>query len=86
MPCANRLPAGALPNFTAALYHNPRVHVVPSSPELLQRGLALYASRHDKAWSLTDCLSFVVMQDQGLTEALTADEDFEQASFKALLR
>jgi predicted nucleic acid-binding protein len=40
----------------------------------------------DKEWSLTDCLSFVVMQQRGLTEALTPDEHFVQAGFKALLR
>jgi predicted nucleic acid-binding protein len=40
----------------------------------------------DKEWSMTDCLSFLVMQQCGLTEALTSDEHFEQAGFKALLR
>ena len=42
--------------------------------------------RADKEWPLTDCISFVVMPDQGLSEALTADHHFEQAGFKALLR
>jgi hypothetical protein len=51
----------------------------------LQRGLDLFAGRSDKNWSLTDCISFVVMQDEGLTEALTGDSHFEQAGFKALL-
>lgn len=40
----------------------------------------------DKQWSLTDCLSFVVMQEQGLTEALTGDHHFEQVGFVALLK
>ena len=52
---------------------------------LLQRGLKLYGSRKDKAWSLTDCISFVVMGDEGLTDALTGDRHFEQAGFTALL-
>jgi hypothetical protein len=52
----------------------------------MDRGLALYAARPDKEWSLTDCVSFLVMQDHGVTEALTADHHFEQAGFVALLK
>lgn len=48
--------------------------------------MQLYTQRPDKDWSLTDCISFVVMKQHGLTEALTADRHFEQAGFKALLR
>jgi predicted nucleic acid-binding protein len=58
---------------------------MPLDSGLLQRGLHLFAGRPDKNWSLTDCISFVVMQDEGLIEALTADAHFEQAGFKALL-
>ena len=59
--------------------------VVESTPELFQRGLALYEERQDKAWGITDCISFVVMRDRGIREALTTDSDFEQAGFTALL-
>jgi uncharacterized protein len=62
------------------------VEVVPSEPALFDRGLDLYSRRLDKAWSLTDCISFVVMTERGLTEALTGDHHFEQAGFRALLR
>ncbi len=55
------------------------------SDELFARGMDLYRSRHDKEWSLTDCISFVVMADEGLAEALTGDRHFEQAGFKAML-
>jgi len=44
------------------------------------------SSTTDKEWGLTDCISFVAMRQRNLTEALTADSDFEQAGFKALLR
>jgi predicted nucleic acid-binding protein len=60
--------------------------IVPADHSLLQAGFTLYAARPDKAWSLTDCLSFVVMQREGLTEALTGDHHFEQAGFVALLK
>jgi hypothetical protein len=69
----------------AGLRASPRITIVPLDPHLLQRGLDLFASRNDKDWSLTDCVSFVVMQDHGVTGALTADRHFEQAGFKALL-
>ena len=59
--------------------------IAAASPELFERGLALYNARPDKEWSLTDCISFVVMADEGLTEALTGDRHFEQAGFKAML-
>jgi hypothetical protein len=59
--------------------------IVGASPELFERGLALYEARPDKEWSLTDCISFVVMAEEGLTDALTGDRHFEQAGFKALL-
>jgi predicted nucleic acid-binding protein len=53
---------------------------------LINRGLQLFQSRPDKDWGLIDCISFLVMQECGLEEALTSDEHFEQAGFVALLR
>jgi predicted nucleic acid-binding protein len=62
-----------------------RVTVVPFEPSEMQAAFRLYESRSDKGWGLTDCLSFVVKQQRGLTDALTADHHFEQAGFRALL-
>ena len=59
--------------------------VIPASPQLLNAGIELFASRLDKSWSLTDCISFVVMEEQGLTEALTFDRHFLQAGFRVPL-
>jgi uncharacterized protein len=61
------------------------LEVVSLSVDLWQRGWNLYRDRPDKGWSLTDCVSFLVMQESGLTNALTADEHFRQAGFRALL-
>ncbi len=59
---------------------------IPSiSGDLFSKPLKLYSSRMDKEWGLTDCISFVVMKDRKLTEALTTDHHFEQAGFKTLL-
>jgi predicted nucleic acid-binding protein len=65
---------------------NQNVLIVGPDPQIFRRGLELYRSRADKDWSLTDCISFIVMNREGLTEALTADRHFDQAGFKALLK
>lgn len=62
------------------------VEIVPLSSELFEDAFKLYRERTDKGWGLTDCASFVVMQSYGVTEALTTDEHFQQAGFRALLR
>lgn len=61
------------------------VELVAVSDDLLAKGFSLYSQRMDKQWGLTDCISFVVMQERGITEALTADDHFQQAGFVALL-
>lgn len=61
------------------------VTVIPSSDVLFQKAFSLYCARKDKDWSLTDCMSFVVMRENKLTEALTTDEHFQQAGHTALL-
>ena len=63
---------------------NPRVTIVGDSDVLFQAGRSLFDSRPDKEWSLTDCISFLVMEREGLREALTHDRHFEQAGFVAL--
>jgi predicted nucleic acid-binding protein len=68
------------------LERDAQVQIIPASHELFRRGLELYFHRRDKEWSLTDCISFSVMSDEGLTNALTGDHHFEQAGFTALLR
>jgi predicted nucleic acid-binding protein len=57
-----------------------------ASGELLEAGLQLHAQRPDKEWSLTDCISFLIMEQRALRRALTPDHHFEQAGFEALLR
>jgi uncharacterized protein len=76
----------AFPELVRNLRADPDTEIVPLSQELLDKGLDLYARRPDQEWSLTDCISFVVMGEHGLTEALTADHHFEQAGFTVLLK
>ncbi len=70
----------------ADLRANPNTCIVPLSDQLLQEGVDLYDQRPDKEWSLTDCLSFVVMSRERIAEALTGDHHFEQAGFISLLK
>jgi predicted nucleic acid-binding protein len=70
----------------AAVRADPRFVVVPPTQALFDAGLAFFQSRPDKEWSFTDCISFVVMAERGIKEALTGDRHFDQASFKALLK
>jgi hypothetical protein len=74
----------AAARFIRFLQGQSQVRIVPASEALLDRGLSLYADRPDKDWSLTDCISFAVMKDAGITEALTGDHHFAQAGFRAL--
>jgi len=77
-----RLQAGQV---IAALQASALVEIIPASSDLFTAALELYQSRPDKDWGLTDCASFVVMRERALSEALTTDEHFRQAGFRALL-
>jgi predicted nucleic acid-binding protein len=59
--------------------------IVEVTDDLILRGFELFRSRMDKSWGLTDCISFVIMEAAGITDALTADAHFQQAGFHALL-
>ena len=73
-------------DFYRAVQNDPSIKIIPASDELFGAGIHLYGARADKEWSLTDCISFIVMKREGLTAALTGDRHFEQAGFCAVLR
>ena len=62
-----------------------RIEVVPFQSELIDAAVQLYEARPDKTWSLSDCLSFVVMERRQLVRALSTDRHFEQAGLKAMM-
>lgn len=62
------------------------IEVLPPCKEQFQKGVKLNAERPDKDWSLTDCISFSVMAERGLSEALNTDHHFGQAGFRPLMR
>lgn len=71
--------------FIQQCYQTPNIKVVSVDNQLLNKALQLYQKRPDKTWGLTDCISFVVMQEQSLIYAATADKHFIQAGYRALL-
>ena len=72
--------------LVAQLCSQPTVRIVPASHDLYDAAIQHFGQRPDKDWGMTDCTSFVVMGQEGLHEALTADHHFEQAGFTALLK
>jgi predicted nucleic acid-binding protein len=75
----------AAADFITSCYNTPDFKVVSVSTTLMKRGVDLYRSRTDKEWGLTDCISFVVMKEEGLHLAMTADHHFSQAGFIPLM-
>jgi uncharacterized protein len=69
-----------------SLETDPSVEVVLFTNSLSKLAFNLFKQREDKEWGLVECISFIVMQDRGITDALTADTHFQQAGFRALLR
>jgi len=69
-----------------SLETDPSVEVVLLINSLYRSAFNLFKQREEKEWGLVDCISFIVMQDRGITDALTTDAHFQQAGFRALLR
>ena len=63
-----------------------RVEVVQLDDRLLEKALEMYGKYSDKTWGLVDCISFVVMRQRGLTDALTFDTDFPAAGFNVVTK
>jgi len=63
-----------------------QIVIVPQTTLLFERALKRYQDMSDKSWSLTDCSSFLIMEEERLASALTHDRHFAQAGFQTLLR
>jgi predicted nucleic acid-binding protein len=86
---ANNLCRTSNRSLFVTLYHeisdDPRVTIIPLSSRLHEEGISLYIERPDKDWSLTDCISFLIMHEHDIKEAATTDHHFEQAGFVRLI-
>ena len=69
-----------------AIEEDPNVLIIEISENLYNRAFKLYRERADKEWGITDCISFIVMQDHSMTRALTTDIHFQQAGYTVLLK
>lgn len=68
------------------LQGDPNIDIVSQSADQFRYAFDFYISRPDQRWGLTDCASFIVMQERGVDHALTADRDFTQAGFTILMQ
>ena len=68
------------------IQNDPNSLVVPQTSMQFKNALRFYQQRQDKSWGLTDCASILIMQAEGINEALAHDVNFKQAGFTALLR
>ncbi len=69
-----------------ALETDANVGIVALTETLYEQAFRLFRERMDKEWGIIDCISFVVMRERKILSALTTDEHFQQAGFRALLR
>jgi predicted nucleic acid-binding protein len=77
---------GTAGRAVSGLLSNPDIRVIPQSRNSFLDGLALYNSRPDKGYSLTDCISMQMMRREGLTDVLTNDRHFEQEGFRRVFQ
>lgn len=83
----SKLPVRALViRGVEAIRRNPNTEVVPQTSLQFSEAFESYRRVVDKEWSLTDCASFALMKERGVSDALAHDRHFEQAGFVALLR
>ncbi|TVQ20021.1 MAG: PIN domain-containing protein [Leptolyngbya sp. DLM2.Bin15] len=80
-----RFPRPAVLAFVMDLLDNPDIEVVWVDEQLHREAMKLLMERQDKTYSLCDSVSFVLMRQRGMTEALTTDRHFEQEGFVKLL-
>lgn len=65
---------------------SPEIEIVRLDPEVFEQAFDLFRFHSDKTWGLVDCVSFIVMRQYGITDALTCDQHFVQAGFRALMK
>lgn len=67
------------------LLETPDVETVWVDESLHRDAVTFLFARQDKAHSLCDAVSFILMRQRNIAEALTTDRHFEQEGFLKLL-
>ena len=83
---ARRFPRVPALTYVGDLLENPDIETVWVDESLHRRTVALLLARPDKTYSLCDAVSFMLMRQRDITEALTTDRHFEQEGFRRLLK
>lgn len=81
-----RFPRLAVLAFVMDLLNNPDIETVWVDEQLHREAMKLLIERQDKTYSLCDAVSFVLMRQRRITNALTTDRHFEQEGFVKLLQ
>ena len=68
------------------LRSHPNITIIPQTSQQFEQAFTLYTQRKDKQWSHTDCVSFNIMEENGIAEALAYDKHFAQAGFTPVMR
>ena len=66
-------------------FESEEVEIFRHSSQVFDKAFALYKKYDDKEWSFVDCISFIVMRERGIKQALTFDRHFEQAGFVTIM-
>ncbi len=61
------------------------IEIVRLDETLFNKAFELYKTHADKSWGMVDCISFIVMREHEISDALTCDRHFIQAGFRALM-
>lgn len=68
------------------MLQEPNIEVISYNSQLRELGLKLYEQRLDKGYSLTDCISMIVMRQMGIKEVLSHDKHFSQEGFNLMFK
>ena len=72
--------------FIESCYEESDTFLIHTDPDLLSKAISMFTQYLDKNWSLTDCLSFIVMKENDISIAYSSDHHFEQAGFQYTLK
>lgn len=72
-------------DFLSDMMESSLVEIVWVDKVLHEKAMDLLKARRDKTYSLCDAVSFVLMSERSVYDALTTDRHFEQEGFRKLL-
>ena len=81
-----RFPRPAVLTFAMDLLDSPDIETIWVDKQLHLQAMQLLVVRQDKTYSLCDAVSFVLMRQRNIAEALTTDRHFEQEGFIRMLQ